>query len=283
MSQPLPFHIRLMTEDDVPEGLRLSGQNGWNQLAADWQRFLAMQPDGCFLAELEGRLIGTACGCIFGSVAWVALVLVDPAYRQQGIGTALMHRVLEFLEAEQVPTIRLDATPMGQPIYEKLGFVAEYSLVRYEGVLPATAVVEGVESATAADVDAICRLDAEIHQTDRRKFLERLFAENPEAMRVVRGGDQILGYAGARPGARAVQIGPCLGGVDAGRMLLADALQRHAGKAVFIDIPVSHENAIALARQQGLTVQRHLLRMWRGRKVEEQAERIWAGSGPEKG
>ena len=51
------FHIRLLTRHDIPTGLRLSGQNGWNQLEADWARFLAMQPDGCFATE-RAREIG---------------------------------------------------------------------------------------------------------------------------------------------------------------------------------------------------------------------------------
>jgi len=32
-----------------------------------------------------------------------------------------------------VPTIRLDATPLGRPVYAKLGFVDEYEVTRYGG------------------------------------------------------------------------------------------------------------------------------------------------------
>jgi ribosomal protein S18 acetylase RimI-like enzyme len=275
--------IRRMITADLPAALRLSQQNGWNQLEADWRRFLTMQRDGCFAAEVDGTLVGTACGCIFGSVAWVALVLVDTAQRNRGLGTALTRHVLDFLDAHRVPSVRLDATPLGRPIYEKLGFVAEYELARHAGVLPVSSAPKGVEAAVAADLDEIHRLDQHITRTDRRKFLERLFAEAPDALRVVRGDGRLRGYAASRPGARAVQVGPCLADAAAGPLLLADAFHRHAGQNIFIDIPLSHAAALALAQEQGLTVQRHLLRMGRGRPVSEQIDHLWASAGPEKG
>jgi len=37
------------------------------------------------------------------------------------------------LDARGVPTIRLDATPLGRPVYTKLGFVDEYEVTRYGG------------------------------------------------------------------------------------------------------------------------------------------------------
>jgi GNAT superfamily N-acetyltransferase len=275
--------IRPLTFADVPAALRLSGASGWNQRDADWLRFLFMQPDGCFLAEVDGAIVGTACGCIFGEVAWVALVLVDAAHRSRGIGSALTRRVLDFLDEQRVPAIRLDATPLGRPIYEKLGFAAEYELVRYAGVLPALPKVEGVETARADDVEEMCRLDESINQTDRRKFLRRLFEEFPQSLRVVRSNGRLLGYAGARPGARAVQIGPCMADGEAGALLLADALHRHAGENVYIDIPVALVRAVALAETSGLTEQRRLLRMGRGRRVAEKVDALWASAGPEKG
>ncbi len=48
------LRVRPMSAADVPLGLRLRGQAGWNQTEADWRRFLGLQPDGCFVAELDG-------------------------------------------------------------------------------------------------------------------------------------------------------------------------------------------------------------------------------------
>src|SRR5437667_10563558 len=103
------LRIRAMTEADLALGMRLKRQNGWNQLEADWQRLLALEPDGCFVAEADGVGVGTAGTCVFGPVAWIAMVLVDAERRKQGIGTALMKHTLTYLDRRGVRSVRLDA------------------------------------------------------------------------------------------------------------------------------------------------------------------------------
>ena len=47
------MQIRTMTYADIPLGMKLSAQNGWNQLEADWRRQFDLEPAGGFVAELE--------------------------------------------------------------------------------------------------------------------------------------------------------------------------------------------------------------------------------------
>jgi GNAT superfamily N-acetyltransferase len=276
--------LRVMTRADIGAGMRLKVQNGWNQLEGDWVRQLELEPSGCFVAERDGKVVGTACGTVFDTVAWVAMVLVDKEQRGQGIGTALMERVLDYLTERQVTSIRLDATPLGQPVYEKLGFQAEFMLHRYEGILPGVeATARKVEAVRMEDVAAIVELDRRITGTNRGRLLERLFQERPEELRLVRGTKGIEGFVGARPGARAWQVGPCLGHAEACRELLLEVWQRHVRKPVFLDIPDSQAVAQGIAKDMGLTVQRPLLRMGRGVTIKENLDEFWTSFGPEKG
>jgi GNAT superfamily N-acetyltransferase len=283
------LHIRLMSAADIPFGMRLKTQAGWNQLEPDWRRFLDMQPDGCFVAELLGKPVGTTMTCIFGPVAWIAMVLVDAEVRGRGIGKALMQHALAFLDRQNVRTVRLDATPLGQPLYEKLGFAVEYALARHDGTLQAAAdfpfedCPKKVTSAQPNDIEDIFQFDAAVARADRRTFLERLFRERPADIRVVRQSGQLLGYLAVRSGANALQVGPCMAAAGAGPLLLADAWLRHAGQRVFIDIPLQNQIAAHLAQKMGLTVQRTLVRMSRGPNVNEDVARLWASSGPELG
>jgi GNAT superfamily N-acetyltransferase len=287
-----------MTEADLPLGMRLKASNGWNQTEADWRRYLDLQPDGCFLATFDDKPVGTLTTCIFGSVGWIAMVLVDSEYRGRGIGTALMRHALEFLEQQDVSSARLDATPLGQPIYEKLGFVAEYALHRYEGILPPKEPKKGtvtlsskgqspfshnVEPLVQAHVQDLLMIDRETTRTDRQKLLLRLASEFPQAMRVLRGTNAIEGFRAARPGARAFQIGPCVARGPAGRQLLEDVRQQYGGEHVFLDIPDDNGPAVRWAEETGLSTQRRLLRMCRGRALDERVADLWASSGPEMG
>jgi GNAT superfamily N-acetyltransferase len=280
------LHIRLMTGLDVPLGMRLKEQAGWNQTEADWRRCLDLQPDGCFVALWDGAPVGTAAACVFGAIAWVAMVLVDAAFRGRGVGRALLDHTLAFLDGRGVPTVRLDATPLGRPLYAKLGFVEEYTLARYEGV-PASSACAGedgpVVPAGTEHLEDVLRLDRDVTGTDRQALLRRLFAERPGDWRVAVEGGEVVGYSARRAGSRAWQIGPILGTPAAGPELLADAWHRLAGQPVFVDVPLTNSVAVAAAEGLGLVVQRPLFRMCRGPRPAECIERLWASFGPEKG
>jgi len=74
-----PLRLRLMTRDDLPFADSVRSLEGWNQTLADWERFLTLQPDGCFVAEWNGTRAGTAATTIYGSdLAWIGMVLVHP-------------------------------------------------------------------------------------------------------------------------------------------------------------------------------------------------------------
>ena len=265
--------IRTMTIADVPQGMRLTALAGWNQTPADWHRFLKLQPDGCFVAVIDGQCVGTAAAFIFESVAWIAMVLVDPNYRKHGLGTALMNQALAFTGQR---TVRLDATALGQPLYAKLGFVSEYELTRFAGVLP-----NNTGSATTpAALTSVIALDYQATATPRTRLLEALAAENGAHVRSVGA----TGYLMDRPGAQAAQIGPSVAlDLASGLALLNDAARRLAGKPVMIDIPACNSPAITWVEAAGLKAQRTFLRMRRGPAIVDHPEQIWASSGPEKG
>ena len=305
--------IRCMTIDDLPLGLGLSRQAGWNQTESDWRRFMSMEPEGCFVAEFNGSSVGTTTTCVFGhQVAWIAMVLVDKEVRGRGIGTGLLKHALDYLKERKAGTVRLDATPAGRPIYEKLGFVPEYELARFEGMVQRPPQAAPVSEAEAKVFSDLIEFDRRMTGTDRAKMLGRLFEEFPEHIRIVRQGNDVAGFITMRPGANAIQAGPCIATANAGPSLLSDALNRCLGKPVFVDIPLDNVQAVKIAESSGLRVQRCFTRMcmgerineWRGRPglggeavpalptgkmpaplqgQDALATAIWSSSGPEKG
>jgi GNAT superfamily N-acetyltransferase len=284
------IRIRLMTAEDVLLGMQLKCQAGWNQTPADWQRFLVMQPEGCLVAELEGVAVGTTVATAFGGIAWISMVLVEQKFRGRGVGKAMLTRAVQVAELLGCKSIRLDATPLGQPLYKSLGFGPQYELTRYAGTPMATALSTpssdsvAVRTASPDDIAAILAIDSAATRTQRGKFLTRLFAEAPDAVRVAWSDGCIAGYFTDRSGSDAIQIGPCIAETrGAGNLLLSDALSRHAGSRVYWDLPPSNSAAACLAESSGLAPQRTFLRMCRGESVNDDVARLWASSGPELG
>ncbi|MFN0018856.1 MAG: GNAT family N-acetyltransferase [Pirellulaceae bacterium] len=281
------LRIRPMTADDLPLGMRLKSQAGWNQSPADWQRFLAMQSEGCLVAELDGVAVGTTVVTAFESVAWISMVLVEQSVRGRGIGKALMNQALELAAELGCTSIRLDATPLGQPLYESLGFVPQYELTRYAGIARSTSAVSispTIRIPEPEEIAIILAIDHSVTGTRRDKFLLRLFVEQPDAIRVAEFDGEIAGYLTVRFGSDAIQLGPCIAESPVtGHSLLTDALSRYSGSGVYWDLPTSHSAAVALAQSAGLTPQRQLTRMCRGDKVNDDVPKLWASSGPELG
>lgn len=278
--------IRRMTRGDVGFGMRLKRAAGWNQTANDWFRFLSLQPNGCFVAESNGFSVATVTYCLFGPVAWIGLLLVDPAYRRRGIATCLMRQMLSELDAVGLPTIRLDATSVGRPLYERLGFRPQYRVHRLSGIPNVRCGRRSIKTQAFhwTDWNELWHLDRQIVQIDRAKLLKRLFAENSKRVRIVRRGGRLRGFAVDRAGGIARQIGPLVASDAAtGEQLFADVCQNCKRQNVFVDIPESNQTAQLAAEAAGLSKVREFVRMVRGRPCQEDTNRLWASSGPEKG
>jgi hypothetical protein len=180
--------------------------------------------------------------------------------------------------------VRLDATPLGRPLYESLGFVLETTFTRFEGILAPAEEAPGVPSIPDDAVfQRVCDFDRAVTGTDRARLLRRLAREHPQALAIVSDGAEVAGFLMSRPGARARQLGPCIAHPDSGPFLFAEARRRNPGAAVFIDIPEANVAAVRQAAALGLTAGRYLARMGRGSRIVEDLDRLWASAGPEKG
>jgi len=278
------IHLRQLTSADIDLGMRLKDQAGWNQTPADWQRFVAMQPEGCFVAEWNRAPVATTVVCQFDSVAWIAMVLVDDGFRGRGIAKALLQRALQFVEERGIATARLDATSLGQPLYEKLGFVPQYSFDRYAGrVSNSESMQSGFRLARSEDHPQLIALDRAATSCDRGKFLLRLFQEQAERTYVLEREQRIVGFSTVRAGSGAWQLGPCIAEPSVGMELLRHAGEKLTGKQVLLDVPVDNAQAVEVARSLGLQPQRRFLRMCRGTAINDDLQRLWASSGPELG
>jgi GNAT superfamily N-acetyltransferase len=273
-----------MTADDIPLGMRLKEQASWNQLPADWQRFLGLQPEGCFVAQWDGLPVATTITCVFGEVGWIAMVLVDESYRHRGIATRMVQHALGYLDERSVTTVRLDATRFGQPVYERMGFTVQHQLVRLQGNCRDGRRAVDLAACRSEDLDSLVALDQTATKTDRRRLFERLVAEHPAQVRLAWQDATLAGYVMLRPGIHATQIGPAVAiNERAGRTLCEWAAGQCDGQPVFVDVPLGNHAAIAWAQSQGLVEQRRFARMYRGLRVDEDPELLWCSSGPEKG
>ena len=101
------------------EGEVGAGEESWRKRLVGWARFLA---------EVDGRVVGTVgagAGEFSGSAALTAL-WVDPGFREQGVGKALVEVVFDWSRSQGFSQVLLWVTEVNhqaERLYERHGFV----------------------------------------------------------------------------------------------------------------------------------------------------------------
>jgi ribosomal protein S18 acetylase RimI-like enzyme len=145
MTGPPGEPIRAATFDDCPQLLLLwallfdevdLGQRApWRSQARRWfARFVSDSGNARFpVIEVDGGIVATAIGtlelgvpnpqCPRGRTIRLANVITAPEHRGNGYGTRLVDDVIEWARSIDGDRVDLSATPDGQRIYEKAGFI----------------------------------------------------------------------------------------------------------------------------------------------------------------
>jgi len=255
-----------MRYDDLDQAFGLSQKEGWNQTMKDW-RFLFENPyNVCIVAEKDNRVAGTATALNYGNkVAWIGMVLVDKSLRGQGAGKMLLEEIIRGLK--DVESVKLDATPAGEPLYRKIGFIAEHQIFRmtcnnlnYHTEMSSRTESNILDRETISDV---IKTDHTIFGTDRSYLLMDLLSENPDRAFYLKKDNSIDGYIFGREGSRFNYIGPLSSTTHhSARNLVSMAIESLNNKPVALDILEDKIELIAWLESIGFEKQRNFVRMY---------------------
>jgi GNAT superfamily N-acetyltransferase len=145
MITPSGGRLRAATVDDIGQLLRLwamvfdeddsAEPDLWTNHAREWfarcvddrriARFPVIEVDGCIVATAIGTLeLGVPNPqCPRGRTVRLANVITLPDHRRNGYGTLLVHDVIDWARSIDADRVDLSATPSGQRVYDKAGFV----------------------------------------------------------------------------------------------------------------------------------------------------------------
>jgi GNAT superfamily N-acetyltransferase len=288
--------IRQMRVDDISAGMELKTFANWNQTEADWRIFVEANPEGCLVAECDGRVVGSTTIIYYGSsYAWIGMVLVHPDYRGRGIATRLMKEALDLVT--DCPTVKLDATAAGKLVYDKLGFREERVVNRmtattsnalsghHNRVSKAPDSVGEIAPITTDNIFQIASQDRGHIGIDRSFLLRALFVRTPDAALQLKRDGRIAAYCLGRQGTSFFQIGPLLAENDQDAIKLVQAVPSQlTGESVVIDVPAKQAQFRMWLEKSGFQFQREFIRMVRGRNEPgDPMQHQYAICGPEFG
>lgn len=266
MTENTTFIIRPMRQADISQALDLSMNEGWNQTLKDWRLLLDKPDNVCIVAEKDSRVAGTATALIHGNrVAWIGMVLVDKSLRGQGAGKMLLESIIERLG--NVESVKLDATPAGEPLYRKLGFLEEYKIVRMTCIdlrfSPEKSLGKELFPVNLTSLPEVIKLDNIIFGADRSYILEQLLSDYPGKAYYVKRNNITEGYIFGRDGSRFNYMGPVTAiDQDTARQLISKALESLNSHSIALDVPEDKADLISWLESLGFVKQRYFIRMY---------------------
>ncbi|MFD4758323.1 GNAT family N-acetyltransferase [Streptomyces sp. NPDC058439] len=252
-SRPLAaLPVRRLSPGDLVACADLCENRSWPRDEHRWGLLLSAGT-GYGLDDPGGE--GLMAACVVTSygprLAAIGMLLVAERYARQGVARQLMRHVMN--EAADTP-LSLYATSAGRPLYEQLGFSVVGRVQRVTGFFRSAGdavTAAAVRPATAMDLQAIVRLDADVFGTDRTHVLARLPAY-ADHIRIAEAGGKLVGYATTWPSDRTHVVGPLVAPDTATAQALVTSLAEATDLPLRADIDARHADLFAWFKECGL-------------------------------
>lgn len=259
------MRIEVLTIGDITclDGLQ---PEGWLPIVPYYEFYVRSKfcsPVKCTAAR---KIVGIGAAIVHEKTGWLAHIIVDEAFRRQGVGTAITRRLMELLRGFGVGSMLLVSTPVGEGLYRNLGFQKESEYVFLKGgitPLPdrATIAFEPEFRKTGLELDFLAT------QEQRSELLEPHWGN---ACCIV-SGNRMEGF-----------FMPTLGEgyilsetVDAGLELLR---KKHCDGRFGV-IPLANQGAIRYLHESGFEEYRRGIRMVHGKALDWHPEMIYGRVG----
>lgn len=132
------MNIRTMSADDYNDVFSLwqsckgMGFNNIDDSKDGIEKFLRRNPNTCFVAEIDNKIVGTILSGNDGRRGYIYHTAVIDNMQGKGIGTALVNTALEALKYEGISKVALlvfSRNENGNAFWEHLGFTARNDII----------------------------------------------------------------------------------------------------------------------------------------------------------
>jgi len=268
------LRIRKMRRNEVEFAIEMAAGEGWNPGIHDGEIFYETDPDGFFIAEIEGKPIGCASAVAYDdSFGFLGLYVVKPEFREKGVGVKLTEKCLEHLGNRN---IGLDGVVENEKKYqENMKFKSFYSNLRFEG-RGGGEVPDGLVKISAVPFENLLEYDREMFPAPRSTFLEK-WIKQPDsyAFAAVEAGKP-KGYGVIRKCQKGYKIGPLFADdqITAEKIFLA-LKASVPDEAIYLDVPEPNKKAMKIAKKYRMTVMFKTIRMYSQEEPDIKLEKVY--------
>lgn len=268
---------------DLPELNQLivwAELEGWNPGINDASLLWQMDPEGFLGIELDGKFAGG--GAVIrhsASFGFMGLFLVDPAFRNRGLGRILWtaRRDSLLLRLSAGATIGLDGVDSMVGFYERGGFRRS---TRHRRFVSPTGhrfcSGDGCVSATEVPVEQLQAMDGLCFPGGFRQTLMEWISQPGAVSHAVYTHGQLLGYGVLRPCRTGWKVGPLFAeDRRVAETILLSLLEAAGGEPVYVDAPDNNPEAARLLKSFGMEEVFGCERMYLGPEPSVDPRRIF--------
>ncbi|MGV3604482.1 MAG: GNAT family N-acetyltransferase [Dyadobacter fermentans] len=168
-----------LTEDDITSLPALEPE-GWGDIRPRFAYFL--QSECCKPIKIteNGQPVAVGAAIYHGDTVWLACIITHAEHRNKGLGSAITRHLVGQVDRSRYPTIYLDATEFGYPVYLKQGFEVEgqYAHLRRDEALTETPVSEFIRPFSENFREAAYAIDRFVSGEDRRGVMGDFLADS---------------------------------------------------------------------------------------------------------
>jgi GNAT superfamily N-acetyltransferase len=244
--------IRTMTEQDLELAVAWAAEEGWNPGLRDAACFHAADPEGFFMAYLDGRPAGSISAVAYDDAfGFMGFYIVRPELRGHGIGMALWKAAMDHMGERNIGG---DGVVAMLDKYQKSGFAIAHRNVRFEGTGAAAIATGNTVDLSRVPFTELLRYDNAHFPAPRPEFLARWIVQPEGGARALLRDGRLAGYGVIRACGRGFKVAPLFADDPQGAEELFISLAGLAtGGPIFLDVPEPNAAALELAGRHGMT------------------------------
>lgn len=239
---------------------------GWGDLRPRFEYFLRSGHCRPIKIVEQGKPVAVGTTILHKNSAWLACIITHPEHRNKGLGSAITRALVASVDRGQYPTISLDATEFGYPVYLKQGFEVEgqYAHFRREGEHNAARPHPAVRPFSEEFREAAYALDQLVCGEDRRGVMAEFLHD---ALLYVDGAGELKGIY-----LPSWSDGPVMAVTDEAGFALMQL--RMVSRPVAI-LPMGNTSAIRFLQENGYQLYRTSRRMVLGPRLSWRPEHAY--------
>jgi GNAT superfamily N-acetyltransferase len=213
----------------------------------------------------ERMVIGIGSSIWHQNTAWIGHVIVHPDWWSQGIGSRITQHLVDGLKQMNYASISLVSTPMGVPMYEKLGFIKQWDYIFYEYPQKFKPPIMGdcIVSYQPSFMEQIFLLDKEVSREERTAIIGLHI--NQSKLFILKG--KLQGVYFPTLGEGLILVKTVQAGIELAKFRLLENL-----KSV---VPEQNQAVIELLESMDMSIDRTGTRMYIGKPIQPITEMIF--------